>query len=386
MDELFQRQQYRELVQQALDENPVVAIIGPRQCGKTTLARDFLPESSEQYFDMEDPIAWEIMKNPMNILRPLRGLVVIDEAQRRPEIFPVLRVLADRRDQPAQFLILGSATPELQRQAAESLAGRIAMIELRGFSIEETNFQPLAKLWLRGGFPRSYLAASDAASDRWRKGFVNTFLERDLSMLGFNSNVPLMQRFWRLITHHHGQIWNASPIASVLGVSAHTARHYLDILTQTYMIRQLQPWHENLSKRQVKAPKIYLRDTGILHHLLGIKNYHALLLHPAYGSSWEGFVIEEVIQTYEPEQSYFWATHSGAELDLLLFINGKKIGVEIKRDDAPKATRSMHIALEDLSLDQLLIVYPGERSYQLQEKIHVVPLMKLRDAKALITT
>jgi predicted AAA+ superfamily ATPase len=378
VNEYFQRSTSYQEVAEALNENPVVAILGPRQCGKTTLARQFLQENSSQYFDLEDPVIGELMKNPMTILKPLRGLVVIDEAQRQPGLFPVLRVLADRADQPAKFLILGSATPELSRQTSESLAGRIAMIELRGFNLEETNFQDPQKLWLRGGFPRSYLAATDAASDRWRKNFVQTFLERDLALLGFATNVPMMQRFWRLICHHHGQIWNAAPLASTLGVSAHTIRNYLDVLTQTYMIRQLHPWHVNLGKRQVKAPKIYLRDSGVLHHLLGIRHHADLIHHPAYGASWEGFALEETLAHFRPEQVYFWATHGGAELDLLMIIDGKKIGVEFKHVDVPKATRSMHTALADLGLEKLLVVYPGERAFSLQENIHVVPLTRLQ--------
>ncbi len=362
-------------MRQALEENPIVALLGPRQCGKSTLAREFLSQDSAQYFDMEDPVAFALLADPMNTLRPLKGLVVIDEVQRRPEIFPVLRVLADRQDQPAQFLILESATPELRRQSAESLAGRVGLIEMRGFDLSETGASALPQLWLRGGFPRSFLARDDAASDRWRRDFVSTFLERDLGQLGFGISAPMMLRFWTMLSHVHGQIWNASPLASSLGVSANTIRSYLDILTQTYMIRQLQPWFTNVAKRQVKAPKIYFRDMGLLHRLLGIRTQKDLLNHPVLGASWEGFALEETIRRYRPDEVYFWAVHSGSELDLLMIKDGKKIGVEFKRNDAPTVTRSMSIAMADLQLDELRVIYPGERSYALTDRISVSPLL-----------
>jgi uncharacterized protein len=371
----YERSEYGAEVRQALEENPIVALLGPRQCGKSTLAREFLSQDSAQYFDMEDPVAWALLADPMNTLRPLKGLVVIDEVQRRPEIFPVLRVLADRQDQPAQFLILGSATPELRRQSAESLAGRVGLIEMRGFDLSETGASALPQLWLRGGFPRSFLARDDAASDRWRRDFVSTFLERDLGQLGFGISAPMMLRFWTMLSHVHGQIWNASPLASSMGVSANTIRSYLDILTQTYMIRQLQPWFTNVAKRQVKAPKIYFRDTGLLHRLLGIRTQKDLLNHPVLGASWEGFALEETIRRYRPDEVYFWAVHSGSELDLLMIKDGKKIGVEFKRNDAPTVTRSMSIAMEDLQLDELRVIYPGERSYALTDRISVSPLL-----------
>jgi len=365
---------YRAAVGQALLDNPVVALLGPRQCGKTTLAREFLARESSHYFDLEDPTAWRLMEQPMSALLPLRGLVVIDEAQRRPELFPILRVLADRDEAPAKFLILGSATPELRRQASESLAGRVAMLEMRGFSLDETGTDSLSSLWLRGGFPRSFLARDDAASDRWRRDFIGTFLERDLAQLGFGITAPLMQRFWTMLSHHHAQIWNASQIAASLAVSPNTVRSYLDVLTQTYMIRQLQPWHANIAKRQVKAPKIYFRDSGLFHRLQGIRTARELLTHPQLGASWEGFALEEVLRAVQPDEAYFWAVHSGAELDLLMVHGGKRTGVEFKREDAPRATRSMHIALNDLALDHLVVVYPGLRDYQIGDRIHAVPL------------
>lgn len=361
-------------VEQSLRDNPVVALLGPRQCGKTTLAREFLAADSSHYFDLEDPMAWRLMEQPMSALQSLRGLVVIDEAQRRPELFPMLRVLADREGAPAKFLILGSATPELRRQAAESLAGRVGILEMCGFSLDETGADSLSNLWLRGSFPRSFLARDDAASDRWRRDFISTFLERDLAQLGFGITSPLMLRFWTMLSHHHAQIWNASQIAASLGVSPNTVRSYLDVLTQTYMIRQLQPWHANIAKRQVKAPKVYFRDSGLFHRLQGIKTARELLIHPQLGASWEGFALEEVLRAIRPDEAYFWAVHSGSELDLLMIKNGNKIGVEFKREDAPCCTRSMRIALNDLALDRLVVIYPGLRSYQIAERIHALPL------------
>lgn len=373
----FDRPEYRTKVQQALAENPIVAIVGPRQCGKSTLAREFLAADSSYYFDLENPLVWSLFADPMTMLQSLRGLVVIDEVQRRPDIFPVLRVLADREDQPAQFLILGSATPELRRQSAESLAGRVGLIELSGFQLAEVGIEFQDRLWLRGRFPRSFLAADEGGSDRWRKNFVTTFLERDLAQLGFGVQPPLMLRLWTMLSHMHGQIWNASPLASSLGISAHTVRNYLDILSQTFMIRQLQPWHSNIGKRQVKAPKIYFRDSGLLHRLLGIRTFGQLMTHPMLGASWEGWVIEEIIRRWRPEEVYFWAVHSGAELDLLMIKDGKKIGVECKRNDAPTVTRSMRIAMDDLGLDELLILYPGTRTHALAPNIRLLPVDSL---------
>jgi uncharacterized protein len=369
----------RAAVEQALGDAPCVALLGPRQCGKTTLAREFLSSGSPQYFDLEDPAVAASLEQPMSTLQSLRGLVVIDEAQRRPELFPILRVLADRADAPAKFLILGSATPELRRQAAESLAGRIAMVEMRGFSLDETGPDSLDKLWQRGGFPRSFLARDDAASDRWRHDFVGTFLERDLAQLGFGITAPLMLRFWTMLSHYHAQIWNATQLAVSLGVAPNTVRHYLDVLSQTYMIRQLQPWHANLAKRQVKAPKIYFRDSGLFHRLQGIRTTRDLLTHPKLGASWEGFALEEVLRAVQPDEAYFWAVHSGAELDLLMFKDGHRIGVEFKREDAPRLTRSMRTAFTDLELERLLVVFPGSRPYPIAEHIHALPLGLIHD-------
>lgn len=341
------------------------------------MAREFVPENSANYFDLEDPVTLAVMENPMTALAALRGLVVIDEAQRKPEIFPILRVLADRSDAPAKFLILGSASPELSRQASESLAGRIEVLEMSGFSLAEVGVAAERTLWLRGGFPRSFLAENDEASDRWRREFIRTFLERDLALLGFGLSPQLMQRFWTMVSHFHGQIWNSSEVAGSLGVSPNTARSYLDALTQTFMIRQLQPWHENIGKRQVKSPKIYFRDSGLFHRLQGISSWDAMQTHPKLGASWEGFALEETLKAAAPDEACFWAVHSGSELDLLMFRNGRRTGVEFKRSDAPRMSRSMGIAMNDLKLDELIVIYPGIRSYELAERVRVLPLAEI---------
>jgi predicted AAA+ superfamily ATPase len=314
------------------------------------------------------------MENPMSALQALRGLVVIDEAQRQPKLFPALRVLADRPGQPATFLILGSASPDLSRQASESLAGRVEIIEMRGFDLNELAVSAQDNLWLRGGFPRSYLAADEEASVTWRKNFIRTFLERDLAGLGFALSPALMGRFWTMLAHYHAQQWNGSEIANSLGVAPNTARAYLDALEQTYMIRRLLPWQANLGKRLVKTPKIYFRDSGLFHTLCAISSWTGLLTHPKLGASWEGFALEEILRARQPDQAWFFAVHSGSELDLLMEVDGKRIGVEIKRADAPSATRSMHLAITDLDLDVLWVAYPGAREYALGEKILVRPL------------
>lgn len=341
------------------------------------MAREFVPTDSVNYFDLEDPESLARLDQPKLALENLTGLIVIDEIQRKPELFPLLRVLADRQPNPAKFLVLGSAAPELLRQSSESLAGRIETLELGGFILSEVGAAAMPRHWLRGGFPLSFLAANDEDSAVWRSGFINTFLERDLPASGSTISPVAMRRFWTMLAHYHGQTWNASEIASAMGVSATTTRRYVDLLTHTFMIRQLQPWHENLGKRQVKAPKIYFRDSGLFHTLTHIKSESDLLTHPKIGASWEGYAIEETLRHYQPDQEYFWATHNGAELDLLLFKDGKKIGIECKRRDAPKLTASMKIAMDDLKLDELLVIYPGRKAYPLGESIRVLPLESL---------
>ncbi len=318
----------------------------------------------------------------MTALQDLRGLVVIDEIQRRPDLFPILRVLCDRTPLPARFLILGSASPELLRQSAESLAGRVEIIRMAGFSLAEVGADEQLTHWRRGAFPLAFLAANDEDSSVWRQNFIQTFLERDLPQLGLAIPALRFFRFWHLLAHYHGQVWNAAEAARALDVSEAAVRRYLDILGGMFMMRQLPPWHANLGKRQVKSPKIYVRDTGLLHQLLNIQTERDLALHPRSGASWEGYVIEEVIKLLEPDESYFWATHNGAELDLLLFKNGRPLGVECKRVDAPRLTPSMRSALADLELDRLVVLYPGQRRYALAERVEVLPLRILAQPDA----
>jgi uncharacterized protein len=368
-------------IRKALLRSPVVALLGPRQSGKTTLARMLLSIDSENYFDLEGGASLRRLEDPETALGELRGLVVIDEVQRRPELFPVLRVLADRPRKPARFLLLGSASPALLRQSSESLAGRIEIIEITGFTAHEVGHKRLDRLWLRGGYPRSFLASSENNSYRWRRNFLQTFLERDIPQLGIRVPALQLERFWTMLAHYHGQLWNAAEPASSLGLSQPTVRSYLDLMTGVYMIRQLQPWHENLAKRQVKAPKIYLRDTGLLHALLGLRNRKDLLSHPKMGASWEGLVIEQVLQTFQVDQAHFWATHQGAELDLFLMRGAHRIGVEVKRGDAPSLTPSMRIALADLSLNHLWVVYPGAARYALHDRVTALPFEMLMQMK-----
>jgi predicted AAA+ superfamily ATPase len=368
-------------IQTALGRSRVVSLVGPRQSGKTTLARQFVAVDSVNYFDLEDLTSLARLDEPMTALSGLRGLVVIDEIQRAPNLFPILRVLSDRDPLPARFLILGSALPDLKRTASESLAGRIETVSIGGFSLAEISVDSLSQHWLRGGFPLSFLADSDVDSWAWRKNFVQTFLERDLPQWGINLPAPALLRFWTMLAHYHGQIWNASEPAQALGISQPTVRQYLDALESAFMVRVLQPWHANLKKRQVKSPKIYFRDSGLLHYLLGIRSELELLTHPKSGASWEGYALEEVIRTVDPDEVYYWATHNGAELDLLMLKDGKRIGVECKRVDAPRMTPSMKIALDDLELEHLYVVYPGSLSYPLADKISALPLTAIGEVR-----
>ena len=369
-----------------------VVLLGPRQVGKTTLARQFLSPSSPNYFDLENPRARTRLQDPMQALENLQGLVVIDEVQLAPELFPVLRVLMDRSNTPGQFLLLGSAAPALLRQSNESLLGRVRTIEVTGFNISDvanntnlsstdpsnsSNSSNTLKLWHRGGYPLSFTAPNDTKSLAWRDSAVHSYLYTDLPQLGINLDATAMLRFWKMLAHYHGQLWNAAEPARSLGVSETTVRRYLDQLTQTFMVRQLQPWHTNLGKRQVKSPKIYFRDTGLLHALMGITSLDQLRTHPACGASWEGFALEQVIRIAQPDEAYFWATHAGAELDLLLLKGSQRVGVEFKHTSNPKVTQSMRIAAHDLQLDRLYIVYPGEQRYTLGEGIEAVPLQAL---------
>lgn len=374
---MIKRGALQKSVQAALRRSRVMALFGPRQCGKTTLARQFIAVDSPNYFDLEDPVNVARLDEPMTALRDLTGLVVIDEIQRRPELFPVLRVLADRKPLPARFLILGSASPDLMRQTSESLAGRMETITMGGFNLGELGVEKLSRHWLRGGLPLSFLARTEADSLAWRKNFIQTFLERDLPQWGIGAPSAALLRFWTMLAHYHGQTWNAADPARSLGVSETTVRRYLDILTGVFMVRQLQPWHANLSKRQIKAPKIYFRDSGLLHQLLGIRSTKELLAHPKSGASWEGYALEAILQAIEPEEAYFWGTHAGAEIDVVMVKDGRKLGAEFKRQDAPRLTPSMRIALEDLKLEQIAVIYPGERRYPLHDQVNAVPLKAL---------
>lgn len=374
---MIQRRRWLAEIRAALKRSRVTALVGPRQAGKTTLARQIVAPDSPAYFDLEDPRSLARLVEPMMTLAPLKGIVVIDEVQRRPDLFPVLWVLADRRPLAARFLVLGSASPDLLRQSSETLAGRLETIVLGGFGLDELGANHLQKLWRRGGFPPAYLARSESASFGWRQQFIQTYLERDLPQLGITIPAATLRRFWTMLAHYHGGIWNAAEAARSLGVSEPTARRYLDLLSGLFMVRPLQPWHENLKKRQVKAPKVYLRDSGLLHALLGLASDREILSHPKAGSSWEGFAIEEVLRIARPDAAYFWATHTGAELDLLLLKRGRRYGVEVKFQDAPRLTASMRIALEDLRLDHLTVFYPGDQHYALGPRVTVVPLAEL---------
>jgi len=369
------------LVRAALRRSRVVALLGPRQCGKTTLARQFVSPDSLNYFDLEEPQSLARLTEPDTALRPLEKLVVIDEIQRRPDLFPLLRVLADRTPLPARFLILGSASPDLLRQSSESLAGRLETVSLEGFRLSDLGAAAQSRHWLRGGFPLAYTARTEADSLTWRRHFLQTFLERDLPQLGIRIPAAVLRRFWNMVAHYHGQIWNAAELARALAVNESTVRRYLDLMTGVFMVRQLPPWFENLGKRQVKAPKIYVRDSGLLHTLLGVTSQHDLEHHPKVGASWEGYAVEEVLKALQPDEAYYWATYNGAEIDLILFKDGRRVGVECKRADAPALTPSMRIALADLKLDQLSVVYPGEKKYSLARNVEVVPLAKFVKAQ-----
>ena len=378
---MIPREDHLRAVRHLLRTNPVVAILGARQVGKTTLAKQIVQRHRRShFFDLESSADRARLVDPLLALEPLRGLVVLDEVQRRPELFPTLRVLADRRPRPSRFLVLGSASPDLLRQTSESLAGRIAYYELPGLSLEETGTANAELLWLRGGFPRSYTARSHAESYRWRQNFVSTFLERDIPGLGIQIPGTTMERFWTMLAHYHAQVWNGSELARAFGVSHHAVRRYLDTLEATFMVRVLKPWSTNVAKRQVKSPKVYIRDSGLLHRLLDIRDPVALERHPKVGASWEGFMIESIIRAMGAEDGrcYFWATHSGAEIDLVVQTGtGRLRGFEIKRTSSPTVTRSMRSAMTDLQLRSLDLVHAGEDSFPLARNIRAVAAGRL---------
>jgi predicted AAA+ superfamily ATPase len=377
----MKRKLHEAALAQLFRTHPIVAILGPRQVGKTTLARQFAERrgGAGLTLDLESPDDLVRLDEPTLALGAVSGLVVLDEIQRRPDLFPVLRVLADRPKNRARFLVLGSASPALLRQSSETLAGRIAYYQLPGFSLPEVGTKNLARLWLRGGFPRSYLAADEKESWQWREHFVRSFLERDIPQLGLQLGAVALRRFWTMIAHHHGQIWNASEIAGSLGISAPTVRHYLDTLVATFVVRQLQPWFENLGKRQVKAAKVYVTDSGLLHTLIGIRDAGALDAHPKLGSSWEGFVVGQIVQHLGalPEECFFWSTHQGAELDLLVVRGSRRLGFEVKRTTAPQVTKSMRIALADLKLESLDVIHAGEATFAIGDRARAVAARRM---------
>ena len=380
---MIQRKEHLRRLRSLVRQFPVVGILGARQVGKTTLARQLVERhrGPVNYFDLESAEDIARLADPMLALRPLKGLVVLDEVQRRPELFTQLRVLVDEPRTRRRFLVLGSASPELLRQASETLAGRIAYHELGGFSLDEVGFEAWLRLWHRGGFPRSFLARSEAESLRWRKAMIRTFLERDIPALGLRLPSGTLRRFWMMLAHYHAQVWNASEFARSFGVAHTTVHRYLDLLSATFMVRQLPAWHENIGKRQVKAPKVYFRDSGLLHALLDLGSSGALESHPRVGASWEGFALDAVVTRLGalPEECHFWAAHSGAELDLLVVRGNVRLGFEFKRTSAPATTRSMHVAIEDLRLSRLDVVHAGSRSFPMHPKIRAIAMSRLLD-------
>ena len=362
-------------VHDAFSAHPAVALTGPRQCGKTTLARLIAADSSPSaWFDLEAAVDRRRLAAPEQTLRRLAGLIVIDEVQRSPALLETVRVLADRPHNPARFLLPGSASPTLIARVSESLAGRVGLVDLAGFDLLEVGIESWRALWLRGGFPRSYLARDTKKSALWRESFVRTFLERDVPQLGITIPAETLRRFWTMIAHYHGQTWNAAELARALGASEATARRYLDILAGAFMVRVLPPWFENLKKRQVRSPKLYVRDSGVLHTLLGLAREDEVAGHPKVGASFEGFAIEQLLAAFGTDNAYFWATHAGAELDLLVTLAGRRYGFECRLADAPATTKSMRVALADLALDRLWIVYPGAEAYDLDDRIEVLPV------------
>ncbi|MHB8078884.1 MAG: ATP-binding protein [Candidatus Krumholzibacteriia bacterium] len=380
---MIARHHHLDRVRQLLAANPVVAILGARQVGKTTLSRQIAAGQSGPVtrFDLEDPDDLARLEEPKLALGDLRGLIVLDEVQRRPDLFPLLRVLADRSDAPARFLVLGSASPDLLRQSSETLAGRIAYHELGGFGLAEVEEDCGEKLWLRGGFPRAFLAADEGLSFAWRRDFLQTFLERDIPQLGFRVPAETLHRFWRMLAHYHAQTWNGAELARAFGVTAATVRRYLDILSGSLVVWQLPPWHENIGKRQVRAPKVYVADSGLLHVLLGVETRDDLLGHPKVGASWEGHVLRELIARLgaRREECYYWGTHAGAELDLLIVRGGHRLGFEVKRTTAPHTTKSLHAARESLDLDEIFVIHAGETSFALGEGTRAVAFRRIRD-------
>lgn len=366
----------------ALARSPVVVLSGPRQAGKSSLARHVTETSPQNFFDLEDPRDLARLSDPVLALDGNPELIVIDEAQLRPDLFPILRVLVDADRRPGRFLILGSASPELIGLSAESLAGRVTLVELAGFSVSDVGADNFDKLWLRGGYPPAFLAESDTLAAQWLDDYISTFLARDLSALGFGMSPTTMRRFWAMLAHYHGQTWNGAQLARSIDVSESTVRRYIDALTDALVVRQLPPWFENLKKRQVKTPRVYIRDTGLLHRLLSIDSSHELLQHPKLGASWEGVVTEHIIGMVGAQNASFWSTHSGAEVDLRVDLNGRIVGIEVKRTSAPSVTRSMRSAIDSLELDHLFLVHGGPHRFALASDITAVPAIDVLKANS----
>ena len=367
----------RRRLRDALDRAPVVVLTGPRQAGKTTLAHEIVDAPDASFFDLEDPRDDARLGEPTLTLPSLTGTIVIDEAQRRGDLFPILRVLVDEDRRNGRFLVLGSASPDLVGLASESLAGRVALAELTGLQLVDVGAAQRDVLWRRGGLPLSYLADTEDRSVAWREDYIRTFLERDLANLGVRIPAATMRRFWTMVAHYHGQTWNGAEIARSLAVSEPTVRRYLDALTDALVLRQLQPWHANTGKRQVRSPKVYVRDTGLLHRLLGIDDHPALLSHPKLGASWEGFVIEQLLALTDTRDAWFWATHGGAEIDLLLRHGGRWIGIEVKRTDAPRITPSIRRAIDDLGLDRVIVAHAGDGRFPLAPDVEAIGAAEL---------
>ena len=382
MQQSIIRAELLSAVDDALSEAPVVALLGARQVGKTTLAGQITsawPGASTLY-DLEVAAVREALSaTPDRLLRNADGLVVIDEVQRIPALFELLRPICDDPNRQAVFLLLGSASWELIKGVSETLAGRILLVDVGGLSLREVGSEHQDRLWMRGGFPRAWLARSPAAWTRWMQSFTRTFLERDIPALGVRTAPEALGRFWRMLAHYHGQTWNASELGRSMDVSATAVNHYRDLLAGTFMVRVLPPWFENLGKRIVKSPKVYLRDSGILHFLLGLDEMTELAMHPRYGASWEGFALEQMLLAHGERGAYFYGTQRGAELDLLLLRRGRRWGFEFKCTDAPRTTKSMRVVLEDLGLEHLWVVYPGDLEYPLTEEITALPLKNIGD-------
>ncbi len=380
---IIPRQRLINKIKLSLKEAPITVLLGARQTGKTTLARMLAAEYKDKketeihFFDLERAASKAALSTPEITLESLNGLVIIDEIQRMPELFEILRPLSDRPDIPARFLVLGSASPGLVKGVSESLAGRALFVKINGIAIDERGFENQDSLWIRGGFPRSLLASSEEASIRWRDSFITSFLERDIPQLNIKIPSETLRRFWMMTAHYHGQIWNSSELARSIGASPKTALYYRDILAGGYVVRILSPWFENLKKRQIKSPKVYIRDTGLLHTLLGIRNMLSLRSNPVYGASWEGFAMEQILSVFSADNAYFWKTAQGAEIDLLIFKNNMRLGFEFKCSDAPSMTKSIHTALNDLFLDKIFVIYPGNDRYPLHEKVEAVPLKQI---------